>query len=107
MIDLALAKKLKECGYPQEGDSGYYNATGLGISHGENDTYYTPNLSELIGALGELFERLIHIPKIDRGEWGGEWEAGVYLKPEDDECIYLCEQTPEEAVGRLWVELNK
>jgi hypothetical protein len=56
--------------------------------------YYCPNLSDLIGACGDKFARLFVV----KSEWFAESDAPEMVAIGD---------TPEEAVGKLWLLLKK
>lgn len=107
MISYELCKVLKDAGFPQ-------NPSGIcGHCHGFqmnpenfphlNDDYkkslpeyaYHPTLSELIEACGDKFGVLEKI--YDKNQW--------HCRPCTGKCMYF--STPEEAVARLWLELNK
>lgn len=98
-IDYNLAKKLKDSGFPQKL---HY------ISRYETDGYLdqelnnpighrvaTPTLSELLNACGGRNLKLTADSK-------GTWYAGSYLYAVSSEG-----KTPEEAVAKLWLALNK
>jgi len=109
MISYELAKQLKEAGFPQNvsnGDFFYwvdtdgdiheeYDSSSHGISWDGDDPDYIkkPTLSELIEACGIIGFTLVKVGK-------NVWEAmgGAYLGRGS---------TPEEAVAKLWLELNK
>ena len=102
-----LAKELKITGfpmppyraghhfYPHEDDTGWTDAArrhGVTVTHYDledrlqdlENGYYCPNLSDLIEACGERFSRLTIVKTL----WTAESDS------------------PEEAVGRLWLLLN-
>ena len=91
-----LCKQLKDAGFPQK-DLG---KCGEKHEHNQRDCVYpyTPTLSELISACGERFGYL------QQKERKGKiiWCANSDGTHEDIEA-----PTPEEAVARLWLELNK
>ncbi len=112
-----LAKKLKIAGfpihayqaghrfYPHENSAGWTDAArrhGVTIAHYElenrrqdiKDGYYCPSLSDLIEACGDSFARLFIVKTI--------WTA----ESDEPEQIAMGD-TPEEAVGRLWLALHK
>ncbi len=72
-----LAKQLKEAGLSWDKDY--------------------PNLSELVEACGEDLVVLLH----DEGKWSCR---DIYLSDFPRQEVY---DTPEEAVARLWLEINK
>lgn len=98
MITYELAKQLKDAGFPQGISSFNFIADdGLPlVSHGyswSGECAYIPTLSELIEACGDRFDQLDK----DLG--------GFHCRP----CIGVCERynTPEEAVAKLYIALNK
>ena len=117
-IDFELAKELKDAGFPQEktafvfyivktgnaepvhllrvryGLSGYSDKEVLGC-------FDAPTLEELIEACGREFYSLVH--EISRK---GEWRT--FSTPDDQNTIAVqYSSTPEEAVARMWLALNK
>ncbi len=112
-----LAKELKDAGFPQgclpfycdECKKDQYNDEGIdhcscfldAETHEPRDVFptntYIPTLSELIGACGAYKKSftLQHRMGIKHG-----WQAQRSIKSK----IYA---TPEEAVARLWLALNK
>lgn len=107
-MEYTLAKELKDAGFPQKyGETrlGRWVApdgSRLGIIHSGDDARsacYLPTLSELIEACGERFDSLVLHEKIAND--GGYWEAT------GDEYFNDTGPTPEEAVARLWLSLNK
>jgi len=87
-MNYELAKQLRDSGFP---------------SGKENEDYYEefrdwiePSLSELIAACGDKFWRL---EKIMDGFWNAE-DAHINQTIESG-------KTPEEAVAKLWLALNK
>lgn len=101
-MDYELALALKKAGFRQFGDNsdnprGYLNLTG-GHTCSDGDSVYLPALSELIEACGKEFWKL---------ENTGHkcWQA--WSKPYDDKPYSVQDPTPEEAVARLWLALNK
>lgn len=86
-ISYELAKALKDAGFPQQGNP-----------WGREDKAYNPTLSELIEACGSPF----FLTK-DQDYNAGKWTAVTTIPHE----IKLVGNTPEEAVARLWLALNK
>jgi len=101
-MNYELAKKLKDMGFKQE-DFG----VGERHYHKQGDVCYEPTLSELIEACGEEHPRFSE-PFFLEFAYKGRWEAG-YSSGGNDRLIVLeaSGSTPEEAVARLWIELNK
>lgn len=92
------AKKLKDAGFPQEGD-GYELHTpdckgwdGPSACTGETRAY-SPTLSELIEACGDKFGELCRNAD---GSFSASGKFGVEMDG----------PTPEEAVAALWLALN-
>jgi hypothetical protein len=107
MVSFEIAKRLKIAGFPQRFHSGYaFNEQGLTVRLvGEwqpkaKDTGLSiPTLNELIKACGERFGGLEHNPHETRNRFR------AYLQLPDTLSGYG--DTPEEAVARLWLVLNK
>lgn len=93
MITYELAKELKDAGFPQ-------NIEPDLIYAGEVPAQF-PTLSELIEACGDDFEKLSHMTT-----GNDKWLAkGSNLsKRKNRRCFG---SSPEEAVARLWLALNK
>ena len=89
-MNYALAKELKDAGFPEP--------THCDCSFSQlNGGYYAPSLSELIEACGLKFGSL--------NRYGDVWDA----EPPADDITHgaWSGDTPEEAVARLWLALNK
>ena len=107
MVSFETAKRLKNAGFPQRFHSGYaFSDQGLTIQlvgewqHKVMDTDLAiPTLNELIKACGERFGGLEHYPNESRNRFR------AYLQPPETLSGYG--HTPEEAVARLWLVLNK
>lgn len=113
-MNYKLALELKEAGFPMP-DRPKVWAVTKNHSEYENDLAYAqdsfvelpdkkamflPTLSELIEACGE---DLSHIKK-----WNGHWWAVTHSRfDENGNNFEECALTPEEAVARLWLALNK
>ena len=128
MITYKLAKQLKDAGFPQKGTQGYYNneadkicfttdnsttdTAGVIIEYSDPEhkiisktskayIVIVPTLSELIEACGEDFGAL--------KRYTNAWQARDFEAdcPERGNIgIIKTGDTPEEAVARLWLELN-
>ena len=108
-MNYELAKELKEAGFPQQvmevGDRIIYETErklwdmSLGIVN-EVEGIREPTLSELIGACGWKIQMLWQTT--DTGDGGVMWYAGTVFDPK-----LAYGSTPEEAVARLWLALNK
>ncbi len=101
-MNYELAKELKEAGFPQEGVEGETRLSGNAFGSGLEYCYH-PDLSELIEACGQRFDE---VRPLRMAGQISSWQAlGV------DENLYHSNHgngsTPEEAVARLWLALNK
>lgn len=114
-----LAKELKDAGFPQETEKRYekdswtwgYKHEGWRIwscedrSQGEIGPA-APTLPELIGACSESFRVLERFPLL--GDTEKEWFAyGVLERTVTQTEVGMGGRTPEIAVARLWLALNK
>ena len=106
MIDFELSKELKEAGYPQERQKYMPELDGINIYFEGNQedptgSFKIPTLSELIDACGERFYALT---KARDG-----WMTQGFNNDEGDPANMIIKRsdTPEEAVARLWIALNK
>ncbi len=97
-MNYELAKELKDAGFPQKEKGTLLFKEGIRLTdtqeYWNENSAYAPTLSELIEACGDGFIQLERLPDRwmcyfinDRG-----WTEG---------------KTPEEAVARLWLALNK
>lgn len=110
MITYELAKELKEKGFPQKfnGIESFDLNIDSKILPEPKGELYLPTLSELIEACGDMFGQLIKYDP-DKGHLFiaiGEhprWEIETESKVIRTEPY----STPEEAVARLWIALNK
>lgn len=102
-MNYELAKELQEAGFPYFHFEEFCKATGCHLKDGigRKEDVHKPTLSELIEACGEDFS----------GLWKkkGGWVASSRFIV--DEGIANNQEwigsTPEEAVARLWLALNK
>lgn len=106
MISYKLAKKLKDAGFPQhvkDGSVRHIDACDWGRI--ECAQPYAPTLSELIDACGDDFIQLA-LEKLKIGKWcaQGGWEEHRDCRAPKHDAYG---STPEEAVGRLWLALNR
>ena len=104
-----LAKQLKDAGFPQRGKGIVFESENE-VLHYEHIAYgnqvYIPTLSELILACGDRFEDLTKtIRQIAPYEMEDCWTSmGLLREPHD--YITVEGKTPEEAVAKLWLQLN-
>jgi hypothetical protein len=98
-----LLKQLKEAGFPL---TGFTREVGYVVAPDLSDKITPPTLSELIAACGD-------IELVLKREPNGKWWATRELEktPGGDttpfEDWHNEGKTPEEAVGKLWLALNK
>ncbi len=92
-----MAVMLKEAGFSQEKRDGNLIEVE---SHGIGPVY-SPTLSELIAACGDNFFLLVK--RIDVFKKPGDWIADTQ---DCRDVSYRGSKTPEEAVAKLWLELN-
>jgi hypothetical protein len=116
MITYELAKELKEAGFPQ-GEGSYFVDGDLWDRTMQSDYetpstprrekwIYAPTLSELIEACGDKFGGLLKENNIFLVDLiNGEWTA-YDNQPSVTRDIYNG-KSPEEAIARLWLKLNK
>lgn len=130
-MNYELAKQLKDAGFPV-GRDGYFDYIDVTL---EDDKLYIPTLSELIEACGETTEVLLNPGHLVSPEYtvtayfslsvrnqthfgcehcthkeeGLTWTAEYPVYRRDFQGTYPKAQgkTPEEAVAKLWLELNK
>ena len=105
-----LAKQLKDTGFPQSGN-GFFGTNSKTYAEvkprpfNSNKGAYQPTLEELIDACGKEFGELLRVYNYE-----GEilsWEAKQRHNPEKYIDIIEVEGiTKEEAVAKLWLELN-
>ena len=127
-MNYELAIKLKEAGFPQEpfwsdyGEMIYYGGSWYfipveegcpnivfadeklyeeGIKRGDN-LIKIPILSELIEACGGVF---IDLRREKENEWVAKSQELINEK--DNKVLLVSGTIPEEAIARLWLELNK
>ncbi len=109
-----LAKELKDAGFPFiQWRTGTNTGNTIAFGRTDADIFLLPTLSELITACGDEFECLYRIVNLDkttdyfRAHAFGQ-DRGLKL---EGETLYAdCSgkgSSPEEAVARLWLVLNK
>lgn len=95
-VNYELAKELKDAGFPQNPDCDCpHNVPNENL----DDYVYSPRLSELIAACGDDFDSLHNT--------GGDWWAWSDSEYGEAAGVNESGSTPEEAVARLWLALNK
>lgn len=98
-MNYELAKELKDAGFPQTDEPNICGHCGDG---GPDTEVRYPTLSELIEACGDRFASLIRK--------NGGWESNSKFLSNKDGTVDAHNwigSTPEEAVTRLWLALNK
>lgn len=100
MINYKLAKELKEAGFPREKCSLIWKGQNVGLS--TDELLKVPTLSELIEVCGY---KIVHLQRT----YANKWEARSGEDDILDKHSYYraCGLSPEEAVARLWLVLNK
>jgi len=111
-MNYELAKQLKDAGLKQEGWNGnFYDVDGQESSDfgdlvtAEGDEVYIPTLSELIEACGDKFGTLHQYKYPSNNGKQQDWLATEQYKTA--QVLKGEGATPEEAVAKLWLELNK
>ena len=100
-MDIELAKKLKEAGFPfKERYLESHNGESSELQWDNADWEY-PTLSELIEACGKRFKFLERIQMVDDTDDGIE----IWFRCNDN--TMTDSHFPEEAVATLWLVLNK
>lgn len=94
MKNYELAKQLRDAGFPFKDQ----RCQECIENHLSCDVSALPPLPELIEACGDNLRMLLNVPHVDRQKH--EWEAFG----NDVEGVFG--STPEEAVAKLWLELN-
>ena len=102
-MNYELAKQLKDAGFPQEGEDFITESDGY-ARYSSNNTAYNPSLSELVEACGNDFKKLAKVPFTEvTGNKFFAWSWDL----KDKEAVMGEGETAEEAVAKLWLELNK
>lgn len=104
MIDFPLANKLKEAGFAQ-GGHGRWTVDPEQIV--ARDRAYVPTVEELIEACGEQLWSIVRLQHADLH--GHRWIARDATIDDngDTPAFQVSGRSPEEAVARLWLILNK
>ncbi len=102
MISCELAKQLKDAGFPMKmADATTSSETIFVYPSDGAHNYIYPTLSELIEACGDkLYNISTQLNDSSKGIWATNWS---YEMMEGDSYG----STPEEAVARLYLALNK
>ena len=115
-----LAKQLKEAEFPKSSGFGGFLVDNRKISSKvispnmgllyekkeDDEIWPIPSLSELIEVCGEKFGRLEHCKK-DEIEFWIAYSSRIVNELNIPAYIFQQGQSPEEAVCRLWLALNK
>lgn len=111
-----LAKQLKDAGFemmqePVDYSNGKPNREQMRLTNNDNDWFLLPTLSELIEACGDELNTLL---KFDNFKNPYTWVASThspcanYFEDfKEDNCLFGEGSTPEEAVAKLWLTINK
>lgn len=104
-MNYKLAKQLKDAGFPQEEKTSPTICDEGSLRSYDILPCYCPSLSELIETCGDRFRALTLLNKNDFGTPKniGKWIAEDKLGKID----FQGGNTPEEAVAKLWLKLNK
>ena len=107
MISYKLAKQLKEAGWSYHSNGEWINEKGYSQEDGVG--VYIPTLSELIEAVQEINNsKDFHL----EADSGGYWQVSICVnrtnpkKPKTWKS-WIKGKSPEEAVAKLWIKLNK
>jgi hypothetical protein len=98
-MDYELADQLKEAGFPQ-GGAGLWTFPPNNLVARPSDRVYVPTLSELIDACADLEQLQKVVNDLRALEAGYKWQAVAQFN-------HTYGATPEEAVARLWLTLNR
>jgi hypothetical protein len=106
MITYELAKQLKDAGFPlnphrdwDKSDFAWLPCNE--ITKQDREKLWIPSLSELIKACGDGFIKLVY----QKDNYGNHYMT--YKLNSNGSCQVFSCLTPEEAVAKLWLELNK
>lgn len=128
-MNYELAKELKDAGFRQDGVFFHWTLTKKGLilrykltkkqRHQMEllgiDVVAAPTLVELIRECGDNFAGMLHKPAMGDSPASCKVFSKFYLiLPEPARCyqsflngVVVSRPTPEEAVAKLWLELNK
>lgn len=102
-MNYKLAKQLKDAGFPQEVKQGRMLTESIDEEQRWAEDCYVPTLSELIEACGNRFSDL----QLNGTKENIQWLAAGYKNVGDDGRTRTYGKTPEIAVSKLWLKLNK
>lgn len=98
-MNYELTNQLKDAGFP------LHSNENISVFNVDDVIYATPTLSELIEACGEDLKQ---IDRILQWKEKPDWFALSHsINPDSRRDIGEFGKTPEEAVARLWLALNK
>lgn len=108
-MDYILCKELKDAGFPIEHSWNFYRPNGdcedaACANFNEAEDAWILELSVLIGACGEEF---VSLERSTDGTWRVKGTRDVFGKKGFELNWDYGFKTPEEAVARLWLALNK
>lgn len=104
-MNYELAKKLKDTGFPQEGDSS--RQILIKPIDLDNPLYlYFPTLEELIEACEDSFGALLRISDTSFQSMGGKLERSELSPTQGRYAIQVLGVTPLESVANLWLVLH-
>lgn len=104
-MNYELAKELKDAGFPQ---IYHYDDQGRRIDFRALEVVALPTLSELIEACGEEFNMVNVTANADQVNKKWHALAGYVMELSDALTnTHTFGATPEEAVARLWLALNR
>ena len=112
MIDYELAKELKEAGFPYKGSYLSFYIDGVlsqdyRLPSGES-IIYIPTLSELIEACGDESVHMMLTNECHGWDAWADIDKGGCLRMGEAGADIECKgKTPEVAVAKLWLALNK
>lgn len=106
MITYELAKQLKDAGFPKKIEE-YTICDKCNYPCPPISNHGYPTLSELIEECRKSKDNIdFCLRDFSTGD-NSEWICGNYMPYEHDWIEYSTGSTPEEAVAKLWLELNK
>ena len=99
-MDYELCKELKKAGFPKDN---FYITEPNSKYPNQKGQRGAPTLSELIEACGKGLQSLIN----DFENEEGGWIAFTNRKDDKGERMEIWGETPEIAVAKLWLAINK